>query len=186
VKAKMIPGSRTFSRLALAACFAVGGLVATAPVGDARADVPSIKKIAMVDMQRVLNETTAGKRARKELESSSKTKQGKLDKKRKKLEGEAAKLQEMSGQQLAAAQEKLQRDSMELQSMLYALEQELGEQHNQLLMKMYTNAQSIVGGIAKEEGLDLVLVRDQMTVIFTKDSLDITGEVIKRYNAKHK
>ena len=34
--------------------------------------------------------------------------------------------------------------------------------------------------------VDLVLVRDQMTVIFTKDSFDITGEVIKRYNAKHK
>ncbi len=182
----MIPASRTLTRLVLAASIAVGGFVATVPAADAHADVPSIKKIAMVDMQRVLNETTAGKRARKELESSSKAKQAKLDKKRKKLEGDAAKLQEMKGEQLAAAQEKLQRESMELQSMLFTLEQELGQQHNDLLMKMYTNAQSIVSGIAKEEGLDLVLVRDQMTVIFTKDSFDITAEVIKRYNAKHK
>ena len=178
--------SRTLTRMTLAISIAVGGIVATVPVSDARADVPSIKKIAMVDMQRVLNETIAGKRARKELESSSKAKQAKLDKKRKKLEGDAAKLPEMKGEQLAAAQEKLQRESMELQSMLFTLEQELGEQHNQLLMKMYTNAQSIVSDIAKTEGLDLVLVRDQMTVIFTKESFDITGEVIKRYNAKHK
>jgi outer membrane protein len=187
---EMILRSRTLTRLALRpmlwACLAVGGFVATAPVHEAHAGVPSVKKIAMVDMQRVLNETVAGKRARKELESSSKAKQGKLDKKRKKLEADAAKLQKLSGQQLAAAQEKLQRESMELQSMLYTLEQELGEQHNQLLMKMYSNAQSIVGGLAKEQGLDLVLVRDQMTIIFTKDSFDITSEVIKRYNAKHK
>lgn len=182
---KMIPGSRTLSALVLAVSLGAGGLVAAVPT-QAHAEVPSVKKIAMVDMQRVLNETVAGKRARKDLESSSKAKQAKLDKKRKKLEADAAKLQEMAGQALATAQEKLQRDSMELQSMLYALEQELGEQHNQLLMKMYTNAQSIVSGIAKEDGIDLVLVRDQMTVIFTKDSFDITSEVIKRYNAKHK
>ena len=172
-------------RMLFAAALAVGGLVAVAPVADAQAEVPSIKKIAMVDMQRVLNETTAGKRARKKLESSSKSKQAKLDKKRKKLEADAAKLQSMSGQQLAAAQEKLQRESMELQSMLFTLEQELGEQHNKLLEKMYKNAQSIVSGIAKEQGIDLVLVRDQMTVIFTKSSFDITGDVIKRYNKKH-
>jgi outer membrane protein len=177
--------SKMLSRLVLVASMGVAGFVVAAPA-EARAEVPSVKKIAMVDMQRVLNETVAGKRARKELESSSKAKQAKLDKKRKKLEADAAKLQEMAGQALATAQEKLQRDSMELQSMLYALEQELGEQHNQLLMKMYTNAQSIVSGIAKEDGIDLVLVRDQMTVIFTKDSFDITSEVIKRYNTKHK
>jgi outer membrane protein len=171
--------------LLFAAAVGLGALVTVAPVADAHAEVPAVKKIAMVDMQRVLNETTAGKRARKKLESSSKAKQAKLDKKRQKLEADAAKLQSMSGQQLAAAQEKLQQESMELQSMLYTLEQELGEQHNKLLESMYNNAQGIVSGIAKEDGLDLVLVRDQMTVIFAKTSFDITAEVIKRYNKKH-
>ncbi len=177
---------RIIQALTVAASLLVGGTTALAPVSQAHAEVPAVKKLAMVDMQRVLNETVAGKRARKELESSSKAKQGKLDKKRKQLEADAAKLEGMSGQSLMAAQEKLQRESMELQSMLYALEQELGEQHNKLLEKMYRNAQAIVATMAKSDGVDLVLVRDQMTVIYAQDALDITGAVITKYNAQHK
>lgn len=177
---------RILKSITVAAALSLGGIISLAPVASAQAEVPAVKKIAMVDMQRVLNETVAGKRARKELESSSKAKQGKLDKKRKKLEADAAKLEGMSGQTLMETQEKLQRESMELQSMLYALEQELGEQHNKMLEKMYRNAQSIVAAMAKSEGIDLVLVRDQMTVIYAKDAFDVTTSVIKKYDAKHK
>jgi outer membrane protein len=149
------------------------------------AEVPQVKKLAMVDMQRVLNETKAGVRARNELESSSKAKQDKLDKKRKKLEADAGKLKSLTGDKLLAAQETLQRESMELQSMLMTLEQELGEQHNKMLEKMYKNAQEIVSKLAKEKTIDLVLVRDAMTVIYAKDGLDITSDVVKLYDKAH-
>ncbi len=161
------------------------GLVVSLSSAPAAAEVPKVKKLAMVDMQRVLNETKAGKAARSKLERSSKSKQAKFDKKRKNLESEAAKLGSLSGQELAAAQEKLQREGIELQNMLMALEQELAEQHNKLLEKMYKNSQAIVADMAKEKGLDLVLVRDPMTVIYADGGLDITGEVVKRYDKKH-
>ncbi len=159
--------------------------IALAPA-TASAEVPKVRKLAMVDMQRVLNETKAGKAARKKLESSSKSKQAKFDKKREKLETEAAKLGSLSGAKLAAAQEQLQRDSMELQQMLMALEQELATQQQKLLETMYTNSQGIVETMAKEKGLDLVLVRDPMTVIYVKEGLDITSEVVSQYDKKYK
>lgn len=171
--------------LALLGAPVAASLVTTFVPGTASAEVPKVKKVAMVDMQRVLNETKAGKAARTRLEKSSKTKQAKFDKKRATLESEAGKLGTLSGQELAAAQEKLQRDSMELQNMLMALEQELGDQHNKLLEKMYSNAQTIVAQMAKEDSLDLVLVRDPMTVIWAKETFDITTEVIKRYDKAH-
>lgn len=149
------------------------------------AEVPAVKKIAMVDMQRVLNETKEGKKARTDLETSSKSKQEKLDRKRTKLESDAAKLQSLKGAQLASAQEQIQKESMELQSMLMTLEQELGDQHNKTLESMYKRAQDIVTKLAKERSIDLVLVRDAMTVIYAKDGIDITDEVVKLYNAKH-
>ena len=155
------------------------------PSEASAAEVPAVRKIAMVDMQRVINETKAGQRARKELETSGKTKQEKLDKKRTKLEADAGKLKSLSGQQLVAAQEQLQRESMEMQSMLMTLEQELGDQHNKMLEKMYKNAQEIVAKVAKEKSIDLVLVRDAMTIIYAKDGLDITGEIVKLYDSKH-
>ena len=139
----------------------------------------------MVDMQRVLNETKEGKKARTDLETSSKAKQEKLDKKRTKLEADAAKLGSLKGAQLTSAQEKLQQESMELQSMLMTLEQELGDMHNKTLESMYKNAQDIVTKLAKERGIDLVLVRDAMTVIYVKEGIDITDEVVKLYNKAH-
>jgi outer membrane protein len=172
-------------RTALAAlAFAVAVPVMSAPQ-TARAEVPAVKRIAMVDMQRVLNETKEGKKARTDLETSSKAKQEKLDKKRTKLEADAAKLGSLKGAQLASAQEQLQKESMELQSMLMTLEQELGDMHNKTLESMYKRAQDIVTKLAKERGIDLVLVRDAMTVIYVKDGIDITDEIVKLYNGKH-
>ncbi len=151
----------------------------------ARAEVPSVRKLAMVDMQRVLNETVAGKRARKELESSFQAKQDKVNKKKTKLEADTAKAQKLTGEQLAAAQEQLQKDYMELQSMYMTLQQELAQQESRLLEKMYTNSQTLVVSLAKELGLDLVLIRDQSTVIYSQEGMDITVELVKRYNKAH-
>jgi outer membrane protein len=181
----MTPAFRRPLRVAFAAVALGFAAPMLAPAQAAAAEVPAVRKIAMVDMQRVLNETKAGQRARNELESSSKTKQEKLDKKRKKLEQDAGNLKSKSGQELVAAQEKLQQESMELQSMLMALEQELGEQHNKMLEKMYKNAQEIVAKVAKDKTIDLVLVRDAMTVIYAKDGLDITAEIVKLYDKQH-
>ena len=172
--------------LTLAMALTLGGAALTglAPA-DAQADVPSIRKIAMVDMQRVLNETKEGKKARSRLESSTKKKQKKLDARRTKFESETASLQSLSGEQLAAAQEKLQRDYLELQNMYMTLQQELAGQEAQLLEKMLTNSRGIAKQLASKHGVDLVLIRDPGIVLYTTPSLDLTDELIKQYNGKY-
>ena len=162
-----------------------GAAVGTLSVNTAQAEVPSIRKIAMVDMQRVLNETKAGKKARTRLESSTKKKQKKLDAKRTKLESDGASLQSLSGESLAAAQEKLQRDYLELQNMYMTLQQELAGQEAQLLEKMLTNSRGIAKQLASKHGVDLVLIRDPGIVLYTTPSLDLTDELIKQYNGKY-
>ena len=158
----------------------------TASPAVAEAAVPDLKKVAVVDLQRVLNETNAGKKARKDLESASTAKQKKLDKKRVKLEEEQAKLSKLSGDALMAAQEKLQRDYYELQSMYMTLQQELAEQEARTLETMYGNCQKLAKTLAKDFTLDLVLVRDQSTVLYVGKGIDLTDEVIKRYNKAYK
>jgi len=152
----------------------------------AHAEVPALRRLAMVDMQRVLNETKEGQRARKELEESSKAKQTSLEKRQTALQGEVSKLSALSGQDRAAAEERLQREYMEVQSMAATLEQDLATEHNNLLQKMYEKSQAIVSDIASTDGLDLVLVRDPMTVIYAKESFDITNAVVEQYDRKHK
>jgi outer membrane protein len=151
---------------------------------SAHAAVPEIGKIAVVDMQRVLNETAAGKQARKDLETASSAKQKKLDKLQKKFEEGQAALGKLQGDALLAAQEKLQSDYYELQSMYMTLQQELAEQEGRTLEKMYGNCQTLTKDLAKEMSLDLVLIRDQSTVLFVAEGVDITDEIIKRYDKK--
>ncbi len=170
-------------------CFALatslGAVAFVAAPTAATAAVPKVKKLAMVDMQKVLNDTKAGKAARKKLESQGKTKASKFEKKRAKLEADFSKLQTLKGPDLAAAQEQLQKDQLELQNFYQTMQQGLMEDEAKMTEKIYKNAASIVKAISAEQGLDLVLVRDPMTVIYTKDGLDITGEVVKRYDTKH-
>ena len=176
---------RLFTKLGFAFCLGAGAMVSLSAPQAAHAAIPKVKKMAMVDLQRVLNETKAGKAARKKLEGSGKSKAAKFEKKRAKLEKDFAKLQTLKGAELAAAQEQLQKDQLELQNLYATMQQGLMEDEAKMTEKFYKNAAAIVKDISKEEGLDLVLVRDPMTVIYTKDSLDITEDVIKRYDKKH-
>jgi outer membrane protein len=156
----------------------------SAPVAEAA--VPDVGKIAVVDMQRILNETAAGQKARKDLETASAAKQKKLDKLQKKLEEEQKALSSIKDEeQLYAAQEKLQREYYELQSMYMTLQQELAEQEARTLEKMYANCQALAKDLAKDFSLDLVLIRDQSTVLFVAAGIDLTEEVIKRYDKKY-
>ncbi len=174
---------------AVAVSLSLLGGVVLGPTGSApiaEAAVPDVGKVAVVDMQRILNETAAGKKARKDLETASLAKQKKLDKLQKKLEADQAALAQIKDEQkLMQAQESLQRDYYELQSMYMTLQQELAEQEARTLEKMYANCQTLAKELAKDFSLDLVLIRDQSTVLYAASGIDLTDEVIKRYDKKH-
>jgi outer membrane protein len=176
--------SKSLFALSLACTLGFGGAI-IAP-SSVEAGVPAVRKVALVDMQRVLNETKQGKKARSKLEKSSEAKSKKLESKRTKLEAEMKQAEGKSGAELAAAQEKLQRDYMELQQMHMQLQQDLAVQENELLEQIYKNSQSVVNGLAKEYGVDVVLIRDESTVLYADKSMDVTAELVKRYDKKYK
>lgn len=166
------------------------GAPARAPGPDlsaspSRGTIPQIRGVAVVDMQKVLAETKQGQSARKKLEDSSKAKQEKLDQKRKKLEADAGKLKSMAPDKAAAAEEQLQKEYMEMQQVYVTMQQELQQQEARTLEDIYKNCQTLIDKLAAEKNVDLVLIRDESTVLFVEPGLDITGELVKRYNAKY-
>jgi Skp family chaperone for outer membrane proteins len=70
--------------------------------------------------------------------------------------------------------------------MYMTLQQELAEQEARTLEKMYANCQGLAKDLAKDFGLDLVLIRDQSTVLYVASGVDLTAEMIKRYDKKYK
>lgn len=181
--------NRTPRRHALALAAAAGLLVfgfSAAPSATAaHAAVKKVRGIAVVDMQLVLMETKQGKAARGKLESSSTAMQKKLDKKRSKLEASQAKLKNLGGDELMAAQEQLQKDYMEMQSIYMTMQEDLAKLEGQILEDMYKKCQGLIDKMASEMEVDLVLVRDATTVLYAEDALDITKALIKRYDEKY-
>ncbi len=177
------PRRRSLLGLVLAA--AVAGPAAVAVSAEAAAKIPSVRKVAVVDLQAVLQRTKQGKAARRKMERSARSKQKKLDQMRQKLEAKVQEASKLSGEELAKAQQRLQREYIEVQQMAMTLQQDLAAQEGKLLEEMYRKIQAVVAKIARKEGIDLVLVRDPGTVVFAKDAYDITDQVVAAYDRAH-
>jgi len=177
----------TMLRRLLAASVLAVGVASFTPalMNPAQAAVPKVRGVVVVDMQKVLNDTKQGVAARNKLEASSKAKQEKLDGKRKKLEADQAKLKNLSGEKLAQAEEALQKDYVEMQQIYMTMQQELAADEGRVLETIYKNCQSVIDKIAEEMEIDLVLIRDETTVLFAEPGLDVTDVLVKRYNTKY-
>lgn len=181
---------RTSRVLVLAAALSAGVLAAAPVVAAPPAPVKSLEKIALVDLQRCLLETTQGSKGKKDLESALAKGQSQLDKKaedlRKKVDDLMAKRAMLSDGEIAKRQQELVLKDQELQQLYGQLQEDVATKEAQLTEKIYKNVATIVKDIAAEEGLQIVLVRAPMTVLYANPKLDLTNRVIVAYDKKHK
>lgn len=172
------------------------GLLLAAPA--LAADV----KVGVVDLQKVLKTSVAGKAAQKKFDDLRKAKQAQLEakerdlgKREKELLGNRQEIekaaQESGGkpteelkQKAASFQEKarkFEQDMVELDKKKREIVDELAKKEGELLKPIEDIIKAKVDAIAKERGLGLVLNRQ--VAIFVAEPLDITAEVIKRCDA---
>lgn len=144
-------------------------------------------KIAVIELERAMNEVTDGKTAKSKLEEEFKKKQELLDKKQVELK----KLQETFQSQAAVMTEKARQEKgMELQSK-FAEAQQLHSNMQQDMMKKEKDFMSdilkkmkpIVEDIAQKEGYTAVLNKTDMIVVYSEPGFNITEKVMQRYNA---
>jgi len=170
----------TRSIFAFAIAYALVGGVA---VRTAHAD----DKIAFVDLQRALEETDDGKKAKAKLKSDFDRKQQELDVKqenlKKKKEAFDKKAQLMKPEALQKEQKELQDDFVELQTIYQRLQKDLAEKEQAATRGIFGKLQAVVGKIADRDHFDMVLEKNA-AVVWGQQSLDITNEVIRMYNAE--
>lgn len=159
-------------------------------------------KLGVVDLQKVLTTTNAGKAARKKFEDLQKTKQSSLEKKERDLAGQEKDLMSQRQQiekeaqasggnpsdelkaKVAQFQDKARRfeqQMMELDKRRREVMDELARKEAELLKPIEQTIKAKVDAIAKERGLDLVL--DKRFAIYASDATDLTAEVIRRCDA---
>ena len=153
-------------------------------LGGAAEAGSSTTKVAVVNLERTLYETPAGKRADKKFEKTRKKKQGELDKKQKALQKQAAELDKQSTvlkeDVLAEKKTALQEQFVELQQTYVQLEKDLAGERTKLIQDLLKQANPIIEEIAKQEGVDLIV--EQSAGVWADKTLDLTDDL----NAKMK
>lgn len=167
--------NRNFAIALLGVCFVVGGFV------RAEADAPG-SAVGFVDLQRTLNETKAGKAAKKRLEANKKKKQSELDRKQKALQKSASELEKqrmmLKPAVLQQRERELQEKYVKLQETYMQLQQNLVAQEAELVKEIFAKASPAIKQVGKARGLSMVV--DKTMVLWATDSLDITSAVNKR------
>jgi outer membrane protein len=147
-------------------------------------------KIGFVDFRRALNEVEEGKAARASLKRDFDEKQKILAKE----EADVKALQTEFEKQVAVLSDDAKRDkAMEIdrrmrdaQSKLMAFQKEISEREQEVTRTIGDKMESITREIAEAEGFTLVFERNNSGLIVGPASLDLTNQLVRRYNEQHK
>jgi outer membrane protein len=144
-------------------------------------------KLGYCDIQRAINETSEGQAARKKLKGFFDGKQKELDEKQnelKKLKEDLDKQRTILKPDVVKQREQdLQEKFVQLQSTYVRLQKELTEREGEMMKGIIAKMQGVIGQIAQQEGFTIVFEKSESSILWAKPSLDLTNEVIRRYNA---
>ncbi len=166
---------RTF---ALAAALALASTASPAFADD---------KIGVVDIRRALTEVEEGAAAKKALEKEFKDKQKQLDARQDELKRMK---DELDAQSTMMAPEKkqekvaeLQRKLVEVQQLYVSLQQDLSKREADATAGIVQKMEVILKQMGDDDGYAAIIER--ATVPYFKPSLDVTNELIRRYNSAY-
>ena len=164
------------SQIAVLLC----GLLFGGAVSQALAEQPAIY---VVDMQRVVSESIAGKAARNNLESEIKKRQGKFEEQKielKSLQGELDKQSAvLSASAMAGRRDEMMRKERQLMREIQDEQADIGRKHDLEVAKIVKEVDSILAELAKEEGYEFIVERDKRFVIYVNQDFDLTDKVIE-------
>jgi outer membrane protein len=178
------------NRFTAIACLGLG--IAVSPIVSSLVAVDAVEagppqtKVGVIDLERTLYETPAGKRASGAFEKTRKSKQGELDKKQKELQKAAEDLDKqiatgmLKEDVVKKKRAELSKQFEELQKTFLKLERDLNTERAKLIQDLLKKANPIVQEIAKAEGVHLIV--DHSAVVFADPAIDLT----EKLNAKMK
>jgi outer membrane protein len=145
-------------------------------------------KIGVVDLQRALNESDAGKRAKTDfkarvdkLEGQLKGQKEELDRLKEDLERKAVVMREDERRKLTTDFEKKRLD---LKSKFEEAQGELQRKDQELTGEIIEGLTQVIKQIAEGESYTLILELSSSGVLYHANSIDITEQVLATYNAR--
>ena len=146
--------------------------------------------VGRVNIQKVLLEVNESKRISKRLKATFNKKKGEIQKEEKKI----IKMQEDFKKQTLVMNDKakqkrgreIERMIMELQQKTVKFQREIEEMENKYKVPILEKIRKVVDDVSKKAGVDFTYEASSASIVYSKTSKDLTGQVIKEYNKKHK
>ena len=143
-------------------------------------------RMAVIDVQRVLNTSAAGKQAQdrlKKLQEDKMTRANKMQEDLKALDNEInTKKLSLSEDKLADLQKQLADKQVALQRFGQDADKELGDARDKELLALENKIKPVIDQIGKEMGLAVIFNKFESGLVYASDAIDITDTVIKRFN----
>lgn len=146
-------------------------------------------KVGIVDLQRALNESSAGKKAKDQfkgefdkMQNGLKSEKDSLDRLKEDLDKKSTVL---SDDQKKAKMEDFERRRRDLRRKLEDSDAELRKKDQELTGSILKDLAVVIQEIGEREGYTLILENSSSSVLYGSKSIDITESVIKAFDAKH-
>jgi len=159
----------------------------------AQAAAPSVSapapalRMAFVDLQRVAAESTEGKAANVKVQQLTQNKANDISSKTKQLDAANQKMQQggavLNDAARATLQKEVDRLTVEIDRAQQDAQAEVQEFQQQQLSDFQDKLKPVVESLVKELGVGLLFSMGDAGAIFVDPSLDITPEIIKRFDA---
>src|SRR5580765_3520513 len=141
-------------------------------------------KVGYVDMQRALNETDDGRKAKEKLKKDFDQKQKELDEQQNQLKKD---MEDLEKKRTLLPADKVREKEAELRARLEKVQQtyvrhqqDLSGKEQKETQKIFERMQKIISEIAAAENFSMIV--DKSALVFAKPHLDLTNELIRRYN----
>lgn len=147
---------------------------------------PEGAKIAFMNIQQVASESAEGKAANARVQALRDKKLQELQARNKQLEAAQQKVQGgnlMSEDARSQAQKEVDRLTVDIQRAQQDADQELNELSQQLNVEFQRKLGPVIQQVSQERGLHLLLSRADAGIVWADTGLDLTAEIIKRFDA---
>jgi outer membrane protein len=145
-------------------------------------------KIGYIDIQRVISESQAGKRARDRFQAQVKKAEADILKERQDIERLRSDLEKkgplLKDEERRNLEADLQKRSVNLQRSMSDHQQDLQVKNNEMMSDILKELEKIVNEVGKAEKFTLILERSQ--ILYSDQGIDITSKVIETYNTRAK
>jgi outer membrane protein len=144
-------------------------------------------KLGYVDMQRAISETDDGKKAKANLKKVFDQKQKEINEQQDDLKKDAEDFEKkrtlLSPDKVQQKEAELQARAQKVQETYLRHQQDLQAKEQEAMGKIVDRMNKIIGKIALAENFTMIMDKTAGGLIFAKPHLDLTNELIRRYNS---